>query len=207
MRAFVVALTLLLCSCSGGNRYIIEGSTAQTDGYYYLFRGYDLVDSAEVVAGRYRFEGEIDSLIPVRNVASTNLKDLGVTTRFTQVILEPGTIKVVEDDNSPTGGLVVSGTKGNDAIHNFAVKGLQIQEALEFVFTREQREYYAEQYNELVVKTIERNLKNFASLYMLTISGDRFTDEQKLQYLNRMSPSMQRTTAAVNLREKLQTVK
>ena len=207
MRSLFVALTLLLCSCSGGNRYVIEGTTAQSGGYYYLFKGYDLVDSAEVVAGCYRFEGEIDSLIPVRNVASTNLKDMSVTTRFAQVILEAGTIKVVEDDNSPTGGLVVSGTKANDAIYNFAVKGSQIQQSLEFVYSREQREEYAKQYNKLVVKTIERNLKNFASIYMLSISGGRFTDEQKLKYLNSMAPSVQRTMAAENLREKLQTVK
>ena len=208
MRAIVTtifAVALLLCSCSRDNRYVIEGTTAKTDGYYYLFRGYEVVDSAEVVDGKYRFEGEIDSLIPTRNIGSTRLDNPMITTRFTTVILERGVIRVSEDDKSVTGGLVVVGTKGNEAIGNFAVKGTKIQEAGEFVFTREQKKELAQQYNKLVTKTIEKNLDNFASLYLLSVSGNRFSAEQKAKYLERLSPEMSRTVAAKIIRAQIDT--
>ena len=49
MRLFAFILSVLLCSCTAQtDRYIIEGTTSQT-GHYYLFKGYELVDSAEVI--------------------------------------------------------------------------------------------------------------------------------------------------------------
>lgn len=200
---FYIAALLCLCSCTPSTRYVIEGTTAKTEGYYYLFNGYDLADSALITDGKYRFEGEIDSLIPTRNIGSSSLRDRWESTRFTSIILEAGTIRVAEDDSSITGGLVVSGTKGNDAIRNFALKGWDIQQRGEFVFTREQKDKLAEEYNALVTKTIEKNLDNFASLFLLTVSEERFTDEQKADFLDRLSPAMQRTKAAQIMREQL----
>ena len=200
-----MALALLLCSCSSnGNRYVIEGTTAQS-GPYYLYRGYEIVDSAEVVNGHYRFEGEVDSLVPVRNISSGNIRKMEGTARFAPLILEAGTITVAEDDNSPTGGLTVGGTRANKAIHNFAIKGMEIQQASDFVFSREEREQLMERYNKLVVNTIERNLNNFASLYMLIISEDRFTAEQKAAYFNRMPKHIQQTEAGQSIKNELQT--
>lgn len=202
----ILAIAALLCSCTPNNRYIIEGTTAKADGdHYYLFNGYELVDSALVTNGKYRFEGEIDSLIPTRNIGSTDLSDRWETTRFTPIILEAGTIRVEEDDNSITGGLAVSGTKGNNAIRNFALKGWEIQQRGEFVFSIEQKKALAEEYNTLVTKTINKNLDNFASLFLLSVSGDRFTDSQKAEFLDRLSPAMKRTTAAEILRNNLET--
>lgn len=204
MRVVLISiLAALLCACTPSNRYVIEGTTSKSEGYYYLCSGYDVVDSAAIVDGKYRFEGEIDSLIPIRNISSTNLSDRWEMTRFAPVILERGTVQVSEDDKSITGGLVVVGTDGNDAIHNFAVKGHQIQVAAENAFSIEEREALGEQYVKLVTKSIERNLDNFAGLYLLSVSGNRFNDEQKERYLNRLSPAMQRTTAAQILREQI----
>ena len=206
--ATIVAIAAILCACttSNGTHYTIEGTTALADGeHYYLFNGYDIVDSALVTNGKYRFEGEIDSLIPTRNIGSTNLRDRWETTRFTPIILEAGTITVVEDDKSITGGLTVSGTKGNDAIHNFAVKGWDIQQRGEFVLNAEHKKALIEEYNELVTKTITKNLDNFASLFLLSVSQDRYTDEQKAKFLKRLSPAMKRTTAAQMLKEQLET--
>lgn len=202
----ILGLIVLFCSCTPSTRYIIEGTTAKADGeHYYLFKGYELVDSALISDGKYRFEGEIDSLVPTRNIGSTNLSDRWEMTRFTPIILEAGTIRVAEDDKSITGGLVVSGTKGNEAIRNFALKGWEIQQRGEFVFNIEQKKALAEEYNELVTKTITKNLNNFASLFLLSASGDRFTDSQKAEFLDRLSPAMKRTTAAEMLREEIET--
>ena len=208
MKGAIIAVILLLCSCTpSSNRYIIEGTTSKSDGFYYLFSGYDVVDSAEVISGRYRFEGEVDSLIPIRNIGSTNLIDRFATTRFAPVILEQGTITITEDDNSPTGGLVVSGTKGNNAIRDFVIRGMELQERNDFAFSTQERKQINQSYNKLVIKIIERNLNNFASVYMLTLSGDRFSDEQKSKYISRLSPAMQKTKAIQDLKMSLQTTK
>ena len=69
-------LSILLGACSApSNRYIIEGTTAKSDGYYYLYKGYDLVDSAQVIDGKYRFESEVDTLIPTRNICNMKLNN------------------------------------------------------------------------------------------------------------------------------------
>ena len=199
-------LSILLGACSApSNHYIIEGTTSMSDGYYYLYKGYDLVDSAQVIDGKYRFESEVDTLIPTRNICNMKLNNPWLSPRLATIILDRGTIRVSEDDKSVTGGLVVSGTKGNDALRNFAIKGHQIQEAAEYVFIPEQREKLAKEYAKLVTKTIEKNLDNFAGLYLLSVSGDRFSDKQKAKYLNRLSPEMQKTTAAQILRAQIKT--
>ena len=208
MKGVIIAAIILLCSCTPtGNRYTIEGTTSKSDGFYYLFSGYDVVDSAEVVAGRYRFEGEIDSLIPMRNIGSTNLSDPFATTRFAPVILEAGTVTVTEDDNSPTGGLIVSGTKGNNAMRDFVIRGMELRERNDFAFSAQERKQINQSYDKLVTKIIERNLNNFASVYMLTLSGNRFSDELKSKYISRLSPAMQRTKAIQDLKMSLQTTK
>ena len=204
MRLFAFILSVLLCSCTAQtDRYIIEGTTSQT-GHYYLFKGYELVDSAEIINGHYRFEGEIDRKVPLRNICNTKLSDEWVRTRFAPVILEGGVVKVVEDDKSVTGGLTVTGTKGNNAIHYFAVKGHQIQEAGEFIFDPRQREKLAKAAQELATKSVEKNLDNFASLYIISINGKRFTTEQKAKYLKKLSPEMQQTIAAEVLRNQIE---
>lgn len=199
-------LSILFGACSApSDHYIIEGTTSQSEGYYYLYKGYELVDSAQIVNGKYHFEGQIDALIPTRNISSAKLNNPWIAPRFASIILERGVIKVADDDSSVTGGLTVGGTKGNSALHNFAVKGNEIQQAAEYAFLPEQREELAEQYAKLVTKTIERNFDNFASLYLLSASGDRYSDSQMAEYLDRLSPAMQRTTAAQILRERILT--
>lgn len=209
MRGLIITIALLLCACTpNGNRYIIEGSTSKADGeFYYLFSGYDVVDSAEIISGRYRFEGVVDSLIPMRNIGSTNLIDRYATTRFTPIILEAGTITVAEDDNSPTGGLVVGGTEGNNALRQFVINGVALQEQGKNAFSSEERVAINNAYDELVDKTIRRNLSNFTSVYLLTLSGNRYTAEQKEKFISRLSPAMQQTKAAVELKRSLQTTK
>jgi hypothetical protein len=54
-------------------------------------------------------------------------------------------------------------------------------------------------------QTIEKNLDNFASLYLLSVSGDRFSAEQKAKYLERLSPEMSRTVAAKIIRAQIDT--
>jgi uncharacterized circularly permuted ATP-grasp superfamily protein len=114
---------------------------------------------------------------------------------------------VTEDDNSPTGGLVVSGTKGNNALRNFVIEGMKLQQRGDNAFTLEERKVVNSAYDALVERTIRKNLNNFASVYLLTLSGNRFTAEQKEAFISRLSPAMQRTKAVKDLNSNLQTTK
>lgn len=199
MKSIILALTLLFISCSSNSdgRFVIEGQTSELDGkYYYLLDELKVLDSAKIENGRYRFEGLIDSIAPLRNISSTDCSSPLITTRFTYVVLEEGTIHVKEDDNSPTGGLVVYGTDANDALNNFAVKGSQIREKLKFATSKEERTAIMEEYSTLVEKTIENNLDNYAGVQLLSVSGSRFSNMQKTKYLNRLSKEMKKTRAA-----------
>lgn len=196
-------LTLLFGGCStNSNNYIIEGTTAQS-GYYYLCNGYEVVDSAKVVNGEYRFEGAIDPLNPTLNISSSNLSSTIDLIRFAQVILEPGVIKVSEDDNSLTGGLNIRGTKGNESLAKFATKGVAIQEGIRHSFTREQKDEYMEQYHRLVLRTIKSNNDNFAGVILLHTSGERFSIEQRTTLYNSLSKQMKKTQMAQNIASEL----
>lgn len=207
MRALIIIVAALLCSCSSqGNRYVIEGTTAKQSGYYYLLDGYNLVDSAKIENGHYRFEGEIDPAMPVRNIASaSNTHDFMNQIRFAQVILEGGTITVTEQDNSATGGLAIRGTKGNDAMYNFAREAMLIQEAIAESFYPENRKKLIEKYEQMLNKTIRKNLDNFASVNLLIASKNRYTVKQRRDFINRMSPQIRQTRTVQALIEELNT--
>lgn len=200
-------LTLLFGGCNrDANSYLIEGTTAKQSGYYYLLEGYNIVDSAEVVNGHYRFEGQIDTRVPVRNIASASsaIEVVG-NTRFAQVILEGGTIGVSEDDYSPTGGLKVVGTKGNEAMYNFAVEAMALQEQIRDCFDNTTRKRLMTRYEKLVDRTIRRNLDNYAGVNLLMASGGRYSTEQRREFIERMSSSMRQTEAVENMIENLNT--
>ncbi len=202
MRAFIFVAALLLASCGHSDRYIIEGTTSLQDGYYYLLNGNkDIVDSAAVVNGKYRFEGKIDSLLPVKNIASTSMRDPLAKTRFAQIFFEGKKISICEDDNSPTGGLIIKGSKANMAIYDFVVEAKRIQETIRKADDKQVRAEAMQEYIALVRTTIEQNLDNFASLYLLIFNGNRFTKEEHAGFLSRLSPAMCKTNAAKMLKQ------
>lgn len=190
----IIILALLLCvGCSQNHNYIIEGTTSQ-DGYYYLFTESELVDSAAIVDGAYRFEGVVDAKNPMRTIASTRLTNPMDYTRISSLILESGTIEVAEVNNEIVGGLQVSGTPANDAILEFTIEALELQRELDSS-VGEQRRVVMQQYNNLVERTIKRNRDNFASVVMLMAGRSRYSDDQFMEQIDRLSQDMRNTDA------------
>lgn len=205
MRVLLVFAALFAVSCSSHStdRFVIEGTTFNKDGYYYLSDGHRLTDSAQIVDGRYRFEVEIDSLNPIRYISNTDLRNPLEIARATQIILESGTAAVSEDDNSPTGGLIIEGTEGNDALRKFTLDGVKLREKMRQTRDIEAREVVMKEYDALVAKVIEKNSDNFAGALLLSISKDRFPKEQREKYYNRLSKAMKKTIAAQQVYEQL----
>ncbi|MBR7183910.1 MAG: DUF4369 domain-containing protein [Alistipes sp.] len=203
MRVILAIVALFAVSCSSNTgRYIIEGTTFN-QGYYYLSDGHRVVDSALIVDGRYRFEGEVDSLVPIRYLASTSLRNPMEIARVTQVILESGTISVSEDDDSPTGGLIVSGTDGNDALRQFTYDGMKLRAEMRDTRDMKDREAVMKRYDALVAKVISKNSSNYAGTLLLSISKDRFSNEQRAKFYKKLSPAMKKTLAAQQVYEQL----
>lgn len=203
MRVILAIVALFAVSCSSNTgRYIIEGTTFNK-GYYYLSDGHRVVDSALIVDGHYRFEGEVDSLVPIRYLASTSLRNPMEIARVTQVILESGTISVSEDDESPTGGLIVSGTDGNDALRQFTIEGMKLRAEMRDTRDMKDRETVMERYDALVAKVISKNCSNYTGTLLLSISKERFSKEQRAKFYKKLSPAMKKTLAAQQVYEQL----
>lgn len=106
-------LLLWLCGCDS-NRYTIEGRIEDLEGTVYLFSGDDLLDSARVKNGAFRFKGTAET--PEMGFLSDS--DDGGGTFGTTLTLEPGTIRVESDPEIP-GRIIVSGTPTNTAREEF----------------------------------------------------------------------------------------
>ena len=116
------AAALLLCSCASKNKYVIEGNVAGLEGKVYLFdRHGNLLDSAAVEAGAFRFEG-VAAHPDIRTIADSADPQQQVHAFATMLFLEPGNIAITQ--NETEGAIAVSGTPSNDAyaIFNAAIK-------------------------------------------------------------------------------------
>lgn len=126
MRKFYYAILTLLALTSCANQYTIQGTSSITvvndkvfDGsklYLKAMNGDDFVtiDSCEVIHGKFRFSGTLDSV----RMASLFIDDRG----FMPVVVEEGDINVRIDDTQRT----VSGTPLNDVLYDFLKKHKQL---------------------------------------------------------------------------------
>ena len=200
MRGLILALVVLCASCTKSNKFVIEGTSAAEGSYYYMFKGRQLLDSVAVVNGKYRFSGEVDQKLPICNISTTNMKNPKQKNRFVQVVLDSRKVSVVEDDNSPLGGgLVVKGSKANEALYNFAAASSRLRDSIRTTKEKEQRSEYLAQYHTLVKTTIEENLDNFAGVYLLFLAGGRLSEQERVEFHSRLTPAMRQTTAALQL--------
>jgi hypothetical protein len=90
-------------------------------------------------------------------------------------------------------------------MYNFAREAMLIQEAIAESFYPENRKKLIEKYEQMLNKTIRKNLDNFASVNLLVASKNRYTVKQRRDFINRMSPQMQKTRTVQALIEELNT--
>ena len=113
----VFALVSLLFSTSCRSEYLIEGSSSvsRLDGKMLFVKISDgeqmiNIDSAEVIHGLFRMEGEVDSAI----IASLYMDDQSIM----PLVVERGNIRIKIDN----GRIVASGTPLNDKLYDFVEK-------------------------------------------------------------------------------------
>ncbi len=184
-KIFILAVAALLGSCTANApRYVIEGEASE--GTYYLIVDKDVVDSAIVENGKFRFEGEIPAT-PVCNVA--NARDFKSATSMALVILESGTISVKNTD----GGLQVSGTPANDANTTYSAASKALREEYRNPETSEERrKAIAEtEYDQLTRTTYEANRTNYFGAMLLSRMSHGLTGKEILDEIAKFSQEMQ----------------
>ncbi len=188
-KIFILAMAAILSSCAAdAPRYVIEGEASE--GTYYLFVDRQVVDSAVVENGKFRFEGEIPAS-PVCNVA--NAADLGGASQAALVILESGVIFVKESGDATGGSLQVSGTPANDAntAYSAAAKALR-EEYRNPETSEERRKAIAEtEYDQLTHTAYEANRTNYFGAIMLSRMSYELSGQEILDEIAKFSPEMQ----------------
>lgn len=195
-KILILAAAAVLCSCGNKNKYVIEGQAPE--GTFYLYADQQVVDSAIVKNGKFRFKGVVPEE-PVRNLANAGTPEN--ITSMAYVILEPGTISVRENPEMP-GRPIVTGTPANDAkaAYDAANKAL-IEEFRNENTTDERRNAIKEEYNQLPRTTIEQNRNNYFGIILLNQLAYELSGQELLDEIAKFPAAVQQTGILVKLKE------
>ncbi len=196
--SILAAVALMLCACtSNKNKYVIEGNVAGLEGTVYLYDQDDnLLDSATVEAGVFRFKGV---------VAQSDLYHITDSREDAQTIdlpffLEPGTIRIAktEEDAAP----VVSGTPSNDAFaaYNEACKKL-IEEYRNPETAEERRNAIEEEFDQLAEDTYEANIGNCLGAKLLQNKSYELSGRELLDEIAKFPAELQASDLLAKLKE------
>ena len=176
-KMLILAAAAALCACGNQKRYTIEGSAEELAGTVYLYdMERNLLDSAVVENGAFRFEGTVET--PTLGIVSDSRDDAPAS--FVRMFfLEPGAIVISADSDQR-----VSGTPANDASYAYRQAGQAlIQEYRAEETSDERREAIEKEYDELTRTTMEANRGNYFGAQLLAqqmsyeLSGRELLDE------------------------------
>lgn len=194
---FAAAAALVLCACTQKNKYVIEGNVAGLEGTVYLLdQNENVLDSAAVEAGVFRFKGVVEQP-DVRYI--TDSRENAQT--FAQVFfLEPGTItiKAAEGEEMP----VVSGTPSNDgfAAFNVARKAL-IDEYRNPDTTDERRDAIEEEFDKLTEEAYAANIGNRFGIMLLKEKSYELSAQELLDEIAKFPAKLQAGEQLTALKE------
>ncbi len=194
------AAALLLCSCASKNKYVIEGNVAGLEGKVYLFdRHGNLLDSAAVEAGAFRFEG-VAAHPDIRTIADSADPQQQVHAFATMLFLEPGNIAITQ--NETEGAIAVSGTPSNDAyaIFNAAIKKL-VEEYRNPETSAERREAIGEEYDKLSDETYAANIGNQLGVMLLKEKSYELTGQELLDEIAKFPAELKAGESLTALKE------
>lgn len=178
-KMLILAAAAALCACSNPNKYVIEGTLSDFEGTLYLVdQEQNLLDSAVVEKGAFRFEGEaahpglcylLDNPVAPQSIAQL-------------LILEPGTILVsaASEEELPT----VTGTPSNDAYTAYAQRRKELVTEYRDPETSEERRLEVDaEIDRLSNDTYAANVGNYFGAMLLQsemtyfLSGHELLDE------------------------------
>lgn len=203
MKKFIiVAAAIALCSCGQSkNKYVIDGNfETLTTGTIYLFDNQDnILDSAAVENGTFRFKGEVAEPA-IRYIA--NARGPEEASFSAMLILEPGTITLT---GNPSNDLLtkVSGTPANDAKAAYTnASNALILEFRNPETADDRREAINEEYIALVRTTVEANYNNyFGAMLLAQQLGYELSGQELIDEIAKFSPELQQTEMLTKLKQ------
>lgn len=194
----LAAAAATLTGCGNKNKYVVEGNVPGLEGTVYLFQGSEPADSALVDAGKFQFEGTIDSLRGVFFLVDS--RD-GYPQRVSiPVILEAGKISVAPHPADST-AVVATGTRSNDAYtaHERAGKKL-IAEYRQPETTDERREQIEDEFDGLAQKALDQNRDNYFGVMLLSDRVYNLSGQELLDEIAEFSPEMQQSEGLAKIK-------
>lgn len=188
----------LLCSCSNGQRFVVEGDIAGLEGTVYMFQNDSLIDSAVVTGGKFRFEGPAD-ITARRTIGNAREgRPQGFGTLF---FPEPGTITIVDAPDAPAGSTKVTGTPANDAGNAFWTSATALMNEYQNGNTSEERRReIEEEFSRMPRKAAEANRDNAFGIMALEGAMATLSGQEALDQIARFSPEMQQAREMAALR-------
>ena len=183
---------MMAVGCSN-NGYVIEGQVAgiEDQTIYLMNSQRENVDSTQIVAGAFKFEGEAEQ--PAQMYLATDHP-------FALVYVEKGNIAVAGSIEEPQ-SITVSGTPANDARAEYVAWNIEFMEAYRAAEAEAQtameEEYYAK-----IAERVAQNAGNLfgVKLYLSEMSYGA-TATEMLEQVEKFSPEMQLTDDVVKLKE------
>lgn len=198
-KTLILAAAVALAACNS-QKYTIQGNIDGLDGTVYLLDEQEnVVDSAAVKSGAFRFTGTAEQP-GIRFVTDSYGENPG--TFGALLILEPGDIRIADDQENPN-RKVVTGTPANDANADYSRAGSAlVGEFRDSATTDERREAIQKEYDSLSNAAVEANRDNYFGVLLLAQQlGYELSGEELLEEIALFSPEMQRTEAMVKLKE------
>lgn len=195
----LAAAAAVLCSCGSKNKYTVEGSVKGANATVYLFdEENNVIDSAAVKEGAFRFEGVADApKVAILRDARDNNATFGA-----MLILEPGTIQVADDAENPYRKRV-TGTPSNDASDAYATAGnALVTEFRNPETTAERREAIEEEYEAMTHRVMDENRSNlFGAMLLDQQLAYELSGKELLEEIAKFPAEMQQSSVLVKLKE------
>lgn len=195
----LAAAAAVLCSCGSKNKYAVEGSVKGANATVYLFdEENNVIDSAAVKEGAFRFEGVADApKVAILRDSRENSATFGA-----MLILEPGTIQVADDAENPYRKRV-TGTPSNDASDAYATAGnALVTEFRNPETTAERREAIEEEYEAMTRRVMDENRSNlFGAMLLDQQLAYELSGKELLEEIAKFPAEMQQSSVLVKLKE------
>lgn len=195
---FAALAAAVLAGCSSQPKYVLSGEIEGLEGMVYLRDRNEMIDSAVVENGAFRFEGVAEQprvayLYDHREPAAAQMRVF--------VILEQGAMQVASEEEQED-RYEVTGSPANDAMAAYNAQHLELlKEYRDEATTDERREQIIEEVSEQNESAVKENGDNlFGVLLLQDLLYEKSASEMQ-ELIDGFSPAMQEHPTMVEIKE------
>lgn len=200
-KILILAAAAAMYSCSNPKQYTIEGAVEGPATMVYMYEDDNIVDSASVENGKFRFEGIAEAPAMRYIIDSPDGQPQSFGAEF---FVEPGTI-VFENDAEQPQMKYTTGTPANDAAKAYKLAATAlVKEFRAPETTEERREAIEEEFEKLGKDAIEQNRNNYFGATTLASQASGMESKEIMDEIAKFAPEIQQSKALTDLAEMAQ---